>query len=163
VEADKLEFAKRLLAQAEARNVKLLLPLDHVITTTLDDGSEVKTTEGVEIPDGWSGADIGPKTVEAFVKALAGAKTVLWNGPVGIFEQPRFAQGSRRIAQALAELDGTAIIGGGDTASCVQQLKLGERMGHISTGGGASLEFLEGKTLPGIAILNDRPQQAART
>ena len=112
----------------------------------------------VDSPGGGLGADIGPATAGAFVKALADAKTVLWNGPVGLFEQPRFCEGSRRIAQALAALKGTTVIGGGDTAACVQQLKLGERMSHISTGGGASLEFLEGKTLPGIAVLRDRPE-----
>ena len=101
------------------------------------------------------GADIGLSTTDAFTKALADAKTVVWNGPLGVFEQERFAKGSRRIAETLANLNGTTIIGGGDTAACVHQFKLADRMSHISTGGGASLEFLEGKTLPGIAILRD--------
>ncbi|MBI1991923.1 MAG: phosphoglycerate kinase [Candidatus Omnitrophica bacterium] len=157
LEADKLELAKELLAKAAGRKVKVLIPSDHVIATSLSPDSHVKTISTVDIPDGWLGADIGPATIEAFVKALSDAKTVVWNGPVGVFEQPRFCEGSRRIAQALANLKGTTVIGGGDTAACVQQLKLSDRMSHISTGGGASLEFLEGKVLPGIAILRDRP------
>jgi len=157
VEADKVELAKQLLATAAQRKVPLLLPLDHVITTSLDLGTPVKTVSVGQIPDGWMGADIGPKTINAFTAALADAKTVVWNGPVGVFEQERFMTGSRRIAETLANLKGaTTIIGGGDSAACVQQLKLGDKMGHISTGGGASLEFLEGKTLPGIAILKDK-------
>jgi phosphoglycerate kinase len=153
LEADKLELAKELFAKAGQRKVSLLLPADHVIATSLDEGSQVRTIGAVDIPEGWLGADIGPKTIEAFCAALADAKTVVWNGPVGVFEQARFRAGSRRIAERLASLNATTIIGGGDTAACVQQLGLGERMSHISTGGGASLEFLEGKTLPGIAAL----------
>ncbi len=156
LEAEKVELATQLLAQAGGRKVSVLLPVDHVITTSLEAGSQVKTVSTVEIPDGWLGADIGPATVQAFTKALADAKTVIWNGPVGIFEQPRFCEGSRRIAHTLADLKGTTVIGGGDTAACVQQLSLGDRMSHLSTGGGASLEFLEGKTLPGIAVLRDK-------
>jgi phosphoglycerate kinase len=158
LEADKLELAEQLLAQAGGRKVSLLLPVDHVITTSLDAGSEVRVVTTVDIPEGWLGADIGPSTIESFTKALADAKTVVWNGPVGVFEQPRFCEGSRRVAQLLASLKGTTIIGGGDTAACVQQLKLGGSMSHVSTGGGASLEFLEGKTLPGVAILRDHSE-----
>jgi len=156
LEADKLDLAKSLMAQAASRKVQLLLPIDHVITTTLDGGADVRTTSDVAIPDGWLGADIGPNTIEAFERALADAKTVIWNGPVGVFEQPRFATGSRRIAQRLADLKATTVIGGGDTAACVKQFGLAERMSHISTGGGASLEYLEGKVLPGIAALQDK-------
>ena len=157
IEADKLDLAKQLLDTAAQRKIQFLLPLDHVITTSLDPGTPVKTVPVGQIPDGWMGADIGPETINAFTAALADAKTVVWNGPVGVFEQERFLTGSRRIAEALANLQGaTTIIGGGDSAACVQQLKLGEKMSHISTGGGASLEFLEGKTLPGIAILKDK-------
>jgi len=158
VEADKLDLAKELLEKAAAKKVEVLLPLDHVITTSLDPGTPVETAKAGEIPDGWMGADIGPETVKAFTAALADAKTVVWNGPVGVFEQERFLNGSRAIAEALAGLTGkaTTIIGGGDSAACVQQLKLGDKMSHISTGGGASLEFLEGKVLPGIAVLRDR-------
>ena len=156
LEAEKLPFAKELLAKASARSVTLLLPTDHVITTTFKPTGKVRTTAGVDIPEGWLGADIGPKTIRAFTAALADAKTVIWNGPVGVFEQERFAAGSRRIAETLARLKATTVIGGGDTAACVKQFKLAERMSHLSTGGGASLEYLEGKTLPGIAILQDR-------
>ena len=157
LEADKIALAKQLLADAAARNVPVLLPLDHVMTTSLDPGTPVKTVKMGEIPDGWMGADIGPETIKAFTAALSDAKTVVWNGPVGVFEQERFREGSRRIAESLAGLKATTIIGGGDSAACVQQLGLAERMTHISTGGGASLEFLEGKSLPGIAILRDKP------
>jgi len=157
LEADKIALAKQLLADAAARNVPVLLPLDHVMTTSLDPGTPVKTVKMGEIPDGWMGADIGPETIKAFTAALSDAKTVVWNGPVGVFEQERFREGSRRIAEFLAGLKATTIIGGGDSAACVQQLGLAERMTHISTGGGASLEFLEGKSLPGIAILRDKP------
>ncbi|MDP3722415.1 MAG: phosphoglycerate kinase [Candidatus Omnitrophota bacterium] len=156
LEADKVAFAGELLSRAGRQRVMVLLPFDHIITTSLDPGSSTKTTDTPDIPDGWLGADIGPSTIDAFTKALAEAKTVLWNGPVGVFEQPRFAQGSRRIAEALAELNGTTILGGGDTAACVQQFGLSDRMSHISTGGGASLEFLEGKSLPGITTLRDK-------
>ncbi len=156
LEADKLELAKQLLAQAARRKVPILLPFDHVIATSLDPGSQHRTITTVDIPEGSLGADIGPSTIDAFEKALANAKTVVWNGPLGVFEQDRFAEGSRRIAQVLAGLTrATTVIGGGDTAACVHRFKLGERMSHISTGGGASLEFLEGKTLPGIAVLQD--------
>jgi len=161
LEAEKLGLAKQLLEQATQRDVTVLLPFDHVITTSLDPGSEARSVATVDIPDGWLGADIGLSTIDAFVKALADAKTVVWNGPLGVFEQGRFSEGSRRIAQALAGLEGaTTVIGGGDTAACIHQFRLADRMSHISTGGGASLEFLEGKTLPGIAVLKDLPLAA---
>ena len=156
LEAEKLALAKQLLTDATQRQVPILLPSDHVITTSLDAGSPVKVQLTVDIPDGWLGADIGPSTGEAFTKALTDAKTVVWNGPVGVFEQPRFCEGSRRIAQALATLKGTTVIGGGDTAACVKQCGVAEQMSHITTGGGASLEYLEGKALPGIVVLRDK-------
>ena len=156
LEADKIDLAKQLLAKATQRHVTLLLPVDHVITTSLDPGTLVKVVSVGQIPDGWGGADIGPETIKKFVAALSDGKTVVWNGPVGVFEQERFMAGSRAIAETLANLKATTIIGGGDSAACVQQLKLGDRMSHISTGGGASLEFLEGKMLPGIAILRQK-------
>ena len=156
LEADKVDLAKDILAKAQARNVQVLLPVDHVITTSLDPGTPTKVVPVGHIPDGWGGADIGPETIARFTAALADAKTVVWNGPVGVFEQARFLEGSRRIAETLANLKGaTTIIGGGDSAACVQQLGLAKKMSHISTGGGASLEYLEGKTLPGIAVLQD--------
>ncbi len=155
LEADKLDVAKQILAKAAQRKVEILLPVDHVITTGLKPESDVKTVKVGQIPEGWEGVDIGPETVSRFTAALQGAQTVIWNGPVGVFEDPRFATGSRKIAEALANLKATTIIGGGDSAAAVQQFGLADRMSHISTGGGASLEFLEGKTLPGIAILRD--------
>ena len=159
LEGDKLELAKQLMALAAQRKVAFVLPTDHIVTTSLDPGSDVKTVSTIDIPEGWLGADIGPTSTAAFIALLKDARTVVWNGPVGVFEQSRFCEGSRRIAQTLAQLKATTIIGGGDTAACVQQFGLGDRMSHISTGGGASLEFLEGKTLPGIAILNDRREE----
>ena len=161
LEADKVPLAKALLAQASQRRVRVVLPFDHVITTSLDPGSQVKIIAAADIPDGWLGADIGPSTIDAFAKALGDAKTVVWNGPLGVFEQERFAAGSRRVAEILAGLHATTVIGGGDTAACVQGFKLADRMSHLSTGGGASLEFLEGKTLPGIAVLQDQPAARA--
>jgi phosphoglycerate kinase len=157
LEPDKVDLAATLLEQADRRRVPMLLPVDHVVTTSLEPDSSVKTIDSVDIPDGWLGADIGPATIEAFTESLAGAKTVVWNGPVGVCEQDRFARGSRRIAETLAGLKGTTVIGGGDTAACVHHFKLGDRMSHISTGGGASLEFLEGKVLPGVAALAEAP------
>lgn len=156
LEADKIELAKQLLDKAKQRKVELLLPVDHVITTSLDPGTPVKTVPVGQVPDGWGGADIGPETIKKFVAALADAKTIVWNGPVGVFEQERFLTGSRAVAEALAKSKAITIIGGGDSAACVQQLGLADKMTHISTGGGASLEFLEGKVLPGIAILRDK-------
>ena len=156
LEVDKIELAKQLIEKAKQRKVELILPLDHIITTSLDPGTPVKTVKVGQIPDGWGGADIGPQTIQRFIAALADAKTVVWNGPVGVFEQERFMNGSRAIAQALATSNATTVIGGGDSAACVQQLGLADKMTHISTGGGASLEFLEGKVLPGIAILRER-------
>ena len=161
LEADKIDLAKQLIEKAKQRKVELLLPVDHVITTSLDPGTPINTVNVGQIPDGWGGADIGPETIKTFIAALADAKTVVWNGPVGVFEQERFMNGSRAIAQALAKSNATVIIGGGDSAACVQQLGLAGKMTHISTGGGASLEFLEGKVLPGIAILKDRPPAGA--
>lgn len=163
LEADKVTLAKQLLEKAKQRNVQVLLPLDHVVTNGLKPGSDVKVVPVGQIPDGWEGVDIGPQTIKAFEAALADAKTIAWNGPVGVFEDSRFATGTRAIADALAKLKGraTTIIGGGDSAAAVQQFHLADRMSHISTGGGASLEFLEGKTLPGIAVLQNRASESA--
>ena len=156
LEPDKLDLAKALMAKAAQRKVQLLLPVDHVITTSLKDpNSPVQTVPVGGIPDGWEGVDIGPKTIQRFTAALADAKTVVWNGPVGVFEQARFAAGTRAIADTLARLQATTVIGGGDSAAAVQQFGLADKMSHISTGGGASLEFLEGKVLPGIAVLRN--------
>ncbi len=164
LEADKVDLAKQLIEKAKQRKVQLLLPVDHVITTSLDAGTPVQTVKVGQIPDGWGGADIGPETIKKFTEALKDAKTIIWNGPVGVFEQERFMNGSRAIAQTLAGLKAaTTVIGGGESAACVQQLGLADKMTHISTGGGASLEFLEGKVLPGIAVLRDAKPAAAAT
>ena len=163
LEPDKVEFAKQLLAKAAQRNVAFLLPVDHVITTSLKDpNGQVKTVPVGQIPDGWEGVDIGPETVKKFSAALQDAKTVVWNGPVGVFEDARFAQGTRKIAETLAHLKATTVIGGGDSAAAVQQFGLADKMSHISTGGGASVGFLEGKVLPGIAILKNKPLTGSR-
>ena len=131
-----------------------------IFTTSLEPDSPVQIVPVGRIPNGWEGVDIGPETRKKFAEALRGAKTVFWNGPLGVFEQPRFAEGSKAIAQALAGSGATTVIGGGDSAACIQQLGLADKVSHISTGGGASLEFIEGKTLPGIAVLRDRAGEA---
>ncbi len=161
VESDKLDLAKQLLAKAQSRNIQILLPVDQIVTTDMKNpSSPVKIVEVGKLEDGWEGVDIGPKSAELFAQAVKDAKTVIWNGPLGVFEQERFAAGSRKMAEALAALKATTVIGGGDTAACVQQFKLAHKMSHISTGGGASLEFLEGKVLPGIAVLQDKRSNA---
>jgi phosphoglycerate kinase len=155
-EPDKVDTAKSALAKAEAKGVKLLLPVDNITTNSLDFGSKsVGTTQVAEgnIPDGWEGVDIGPKTVELFRDAVAGAKTVLWNGPMGIFEIDACAAGTKAVAEAVAKSEATSIIGGGDSVTAIKQLGYGDQVTFMSTGGGASLEFLEGKVLPGVAAL----------
>lgn len=156
LEEDKLDYAKDMVKKAKEKGVNFLLPVDHVVADKFDANAEAITTEGVNIPDGYMGLDIGPKTIELFSEAVKNAKTVIWNGPVGVFEFEKFAAGTKAIAKALSETDAVTIIGGGDSAAAVNQLGYGDKMTHISTGGGASLEFLEGKELPGIAVLNDK-------
>ncbi len=156
LEADKVGLASDILAKAKQGNVRVLLPVDHIIATKPDGTGQTQTTTGPQIPDGWMGVDIGPKTIAEFTHALAAAATIIWNGPVGIFEVEAFSTGSRRIAETLAAGHATTVIGGGDTAACVKHFGLDVKMTHVSTGGGASLEFLEGKTLPGIAALKDK-------
>ncbi len=153
-EEDKLDYALEMIKKAEEKGVKLLLPIDNVIGKEFSNDTERKVVETIEA--GWSGFDIGPKTIELFKEALKGAKTVVWNGPMGVFENPVLAKGTIAVAKALAETDATTIIGGGDSAAAVNQLGYGDKMSHISTGGGASLEFLEGKELPGVAAANDK-------
>ncbi len=152
LEEDYIDYAKKMLDEA---GDKIILPIDTVITEKFDNDAPSKVVEG-DIPDGWMGLDIGPKSVELFKNELADAKTVVWNGPMGVFEMPNFAKGTNEIAALLAELDATTIIGGGDSVAAVNQAGLGDKMSHISTGGGASMEFLEGKELPGIAALTDK-------
>ena len=134
---------------------KLVLPVDTVITQEFSNDAPSKVVEG-NIPEGWMGLDIGPKSIELFKSVLADAKTVVWNGPMGVFEMPNFAKGTNEIASLLADLDATTIIGGGDSVAAVNQAGLGDKMSHISTGGGASMEFLEGKELPGIVALTNK-------
>ena len=152
LEPDFIDYAKKMLDKAQG---KLLLPVDTVVAKEFDNDAEQMVVED-NIPDGWMGLDIGPKTIEKYSEVLKGAKTVVWNGPMGVFEMPNFAKGTNAIAAVLADIDATTIIGGGDSVAAVNQAGLGEKMSHVSTGGGASMEFLEGKVLPGIAALNDK-------
>ena len=156
LEADYLDYAKEMMAKAEEKGVKLLIPVDTVVATDFANDAESKTVARGGIEKGWQGLDIGEKTIELYKDALKDAKTVVWNGPMGVFEMPNFAKGTNAIALMLADLDATTIIGGGDSVAAVNQAGLGDKMSHISTGGGASLEFLEGKELPGIVALNDK-------
>lgn len=155
-ELDKLDLAKSLLEKAKEKDVKLMLPIDTKVGKEFKADTESKTVNYNEIPDGWSGYDIGEKTIEIYKEELKNAKTVIWNGPIGLFEFEQFAIGTNEIAKCLAELDATTIIGGGDSSSAVEKAGLADKMTHISTGGGASLEFLEGKKLPGIECLMDK-------
>jgi len=157
VEDDMVETAKGILEKAKKANVKLLLPSDHVVADAFAADANSKTTAGPDIEDGWLGMDLGPKSVKAFADALKGAKTVFWNGPMGVFEMPEFAEGTTAIAKALAALPGAVtVIGGGDSVSAVNKAGVADKMSHISTGGGASLELVEGKVLPGVAALNSK-------
>ncbi len=155
-EDDKLDYALEMIKKAEAKGVNLLIPSDTVIADKFaaDAASDVVATN--DIPDGWMGLDIGPKTVETFAAAVKNAGTVIWNGPMGVFEFERFAEGTKAVAAAIAESESISIIGGGDSASAVKKLGFDKKMTHISTGGGASLEFLEGLELPGIACLESK-------
>ena len=153
VEADKLEMAKALMDKGGA---KIVLPVDAIIADKFDANAQNQVVAADAVPGDWLILDIGPKTVDAFAKIIAGAKTVVWNGPMGVFEMPKFAQGTFAVAKSLAQSGATTIIGGGDSASAVEHAGLADKMTHISTGGGASLEFLEGRVLPGVAALQDK-------
>ena len=155
-EVEKTGLALQAMEKAKAKGVKLLLPIDTKVGKEFKPDTESKTVAWTEIPDEWEGFDIGEKTIEMFKKELQNAKTVIWNGPLGLFEFEQFAIGTNEIAKTLAELDATTIIGGGDSAAAVTKAGLADKMTHISTGGGASLEFLEGKKLPGIECLQDK-------
>ncbi len=156
LEADYLEYAKEMMDKAEKKGVKLLIPVDTVVAKDYSNDAEFKTVGRGEIEAGWQGLDIGEKTCTLYADAIKSAKTVVWNGPMGVFEFSNFAQGTVAVAKALAEIEATTIIGGGDSAAAVNILGYGDKMTHISTGGGASLEFLEGKELPGVAAANDK-------
>ncbi|MBC8585317.1 phosphoglycerate kinase [Youxingia wuxianensis] len=155
-EDDKLELAKEMLEKAKDKGVKFLLPIDNRVGDKFDANCEMKVCDAKSIPDGWMGMDIGPETEKLFCDAIKGAGTVVWNGPMGVFEFEKFAGGTLKVATAVAESGAVSIIGGGDSAAAVTKLGFGDKMTHISTGGGASLEFLEGLELPGIAALNDK-------
>ena len=155
LEEDKLDYAREMIAKAQAKGVKFLLPTDNLCAAEFSKDAQ-PMLEGADIPDALMGMDIGPKTIEAFSAAVKGAGTVVWNGPMGVFEFPAFAEGTKAMAKALAKSGAITIVGGGDSAAAAEQLGFADRMTHISTGGGASLEFLEGKELPGVACLLDR-------
>ena len=156
LDADGLELAKSAMAKAKALGVNIVLPVDVVVGKELANDTESKIVGVDAIPADWMGLDIGPKSVEAFKQIIASSKTIIWNGPMGVFEMPSFAVGTRAIAQALANSGATTIIGGGDSAAAVEQMGFADKMSHVSTGGGASLEFLEGKELPGVVCLQDK-------
>jgi len=156
LEADWMEYSKEMMTKAEAKGVKLLLPVDTVIADKFAPDANSQIVAAGEIPDGWQGLDIGPATVELYCSAVADAGTVIWNGPMGVFEFPAFAKGTEAVAEALSKTNAITIIGGGDSAAAVQQLGYADKMTHISTGGGASLEFMEGKELPGVSCLLDK-------
>ena len=154
VEDDKLDLAKEYLEKA---GDKLVLPVDNVCADAFSEEANTQVCKSGEIPEGWMGLDIGPASVELFKETLAGAKTVVWNGPMGVFEMKKFAKGTELVCQAISELpDAITVIGGGDSAAAAKQLGYAEKFSHVSTGGGASLEYMEGKTLPGIAIISEK-------
>lgn len=156
LDEENIDLAKALLEKAETAGVKLLLPVDVVCAKEFANETETVVVDREQIPADMMGLDIGPKTIDLYKKALIEAKTIVWNGPVGVFEMPSFARGTRAIAEILAESDAITVIGGGDSAAAAEQFGLADKMTHISTGGGASLEFLEGKVLPGIAIIEEK-------
>lgn len=157
VETDRLDFAREVLARANAANIAVHLPPDVVVASSFDpDPAETRTVPVSQVPDGWYIMDVGATTAAAFAAALQSCKTIIWNGPMGVFEFPQFSQGTRTVAEAIAALENaTSVVGGGSTAEAVEELGLMDKMSHVSTGGGASLEFLEGRELPGIAALPD--------
>ena len=156
LEADWEDYAREMIAKAKEKGVKLLLPVDDVVADKFAADANSQVVPDGEIPDGWMGLDIGPKTVELYSAAVADAGTVIWNGPMGVFEFPAFANGTKAVAEALSKTDAITIVGGGDSAAAVEQLGYADKMTHISTGGGASLEFMEGKALPGVVCLLDK-------
>lgn len=155
VEEDKIELATKLIELAKAKNIRLVLPTDVKVAREFSNDSENKVVKADNIEDGWMALDVGPETLQKYEEVLKDAKTIMWNGPLGVFEFENFAKGTKRVAEILGNLDATTVIGGGDSASAVEKAGYADKMTHISTGGGASLEFLEGKVLPGIACLQD--------
>jgi len=162
IEKDRIDMAGEIMQKAKSKKVGFFLPIDHVIADKISENAQVKETRGVEIPDGWTGVDIGDMTINRIAPVILSARTIMWNGPMGIFEMDKFFKGTGKVAELVAEATqkgAVSIIGGGDTVSAVKKSKLADRVSHISTGGGASLELLEGKILPGIAVL---PEKASR-
>ncbi|MDI6872480.1 MAG: phosphoglycerate kinase [Bacillota bacterium] len=157
VDEARLDYARRCLEEAGRRRVRLLLPVDVVVAREISDDAPAQVVAANAIPEGWMGLDIGPRTAENFAAEICGARTVIWNGPVGVFEVEAFSAGTLAMCQALSQVEGTTIVGGGDTAAAVEHFGFADKVTHISTGGGASLEFLEGKELPGVAALSPRP------
>ncbi len=155
-EDDYIDYALKMLKKAEDNGVKMLLPIDDVIGDSFSNDAQIQVVDTGSVPDGWMALDIGPKTVEMYEDAVKEAKTIVWNGPMGAFEMDNFAFGTKAVAKALADSDAVTIIGGGDSAAAVNQMGFADKMTHISTGGGASLEFLEGKELPGVAAADDK-------
>ena len=156
LEADKVDLAKEMMDKAKAKGIKFLIPVDNKVGKEYKPDTEAMVVNSDEIPDGWMGLDIGPKTQQLFADAVKDAGTVIWNGPMGVSEWDNFAAGTIAVATAIADSNAISIIGGGDSAAAIQKLGFADKMSHISTGGGASLEYLEGKELPGIAALNDK-------
>jgi phosphoglycerate kinase len=155
LEPDRLDLARELTREAQQRGVRLLLPVDVVAAERIEAGAPTRVVDARAIPAGWAGVDVGPRTVAAFSAPISSAGTVLWNGPMGVFEIPAFAEGTRAIARAVAESCAESIVGGGDTAAAIEEFGYADKVTHVSTGGGASLEFMEGRTLPGVAALED--------
>jgi len=155
-EEDRLRLAGDILKKAEEKGVEIILPLDHLVVESLDNPASARVTDREEIPEGFLGVDVGPKSIERFKEELRGAKTVLWNGPLGIFEKDEYARGTKEIALFLAEISAVVVVGGGDSASAAKKFGIKDKVTWVSTGGGASLEFLEGKELPGLSIIKDK-------
>lgn len=155
VEEDKVELAKSFINKAKAKGVNLYLPIDAVVSEEFSVDSKTETVAIDSIPNGWMGLDIGPETADLYADVIANSKLIIWNGPMGVFEMEPFANGTKRVAQAMAETKAYTVIGGGDSAAAVEKFNVGDKMDHISTGGGASLEFMEGKDLPGVTALDD--------
>ncbi|TWT03305.1 phosphoglycerate kinase [Planococcus sp. CPCC 101016] len=156
VEEDKLELAKSFIEKAEQKGVKLYLPIDATVASEFSNDADKKNVNIQEIPSDWEGLDIGPETVKLYADVIKNSKLIIWNGPMGVFEMPSFENGTKSIAQAMAETSGYTVIGGGDSAAAVEKFHVADKMDHISTGGGASLEFMEGKDLPGVSALTDK-------
>lgn len=153
VEADKVRFAAELMSRAKSRGKKLLIPIDHMITQGISDVASLKATDTAAIPDGWMGVDIGPRTLDLYAAELGRAKTIFWNGPMGIFETPEFSKGTFGVARAISSSSAFTVVGGGDSAAAAEASGLADKFSHISTGGGASLEFLQGERLPGVEVM----------